>query len=346
MCMEGFMFGSCCVHDDKKKKPGHHGQSGGDNNYLDGAIDKIDTGDDDIATTEDSKDKWTLIQTAGTAESATNRPTRPSRPTKPMIKWPPPQSLREKPKKDTLFPNKKPTDQAKTKKPILSMKRPTKRPPSVKPPRTPTSWVWDHTEKSYFPSVSDSSEETTSSHNFFPAVSTELNEIKDDDLVTEWTSLKVRPTRPTRPPKPSKVMTYFPSTTTSTEKKLFVFQRTTALTTTTSSTTTTTRTTTRRTTTTRTTTTRATTTTTKTTTSKPLFVPVSTKATSRPGRKPETINVGKGKMCGIPQVKGSCSKGRIVNGTQSCYGQFPWQVRNVSLKMFITVFLTHLAPAG
>jgi len=30
--------------------------------------------------------------------------------------------------------------------------------------------------------------------------------------------------------------------------------------------------------------------------------------------------------CGLPQRSGSCPKGRIVNGTQSCYGQFPWQV--------------------
>ena len=30
--------------------------------------------------------------------------------------------------------------------------------------------------------------------------------------------------------------------------------------------------------------------------------------------------------CGIPQVRQFCASGRIVNGTQSCYGQFPWQV--------------------
>ena len=32
--------------------------------------------------------------------------------------------------------------------------------------------------------------------------------------------------------------------------------------------------------------------------------------------------------CGIPQVRQFCASGRIVNGTQSCYGQFPWQVRH------------------
>ncbi len=35
---------------------------------------------------------------------------------------------------------------------------------------------------------------------------------------------------------------------------------------------------------------------------------------------------GKG-VCGTPQILKDCPKGRIVNGTQSCYGQFPWQVR-------------------
>jgi len=30
--------------------------------------------------------------------------------------------------------------------------------------------------------------------------------------------------------------------------------------------------------------------------------------------------------CGLPQRGPNCPKARIVNGTQSCYGQFPWQV--------------------
>lgn len=29
--------------------------------------------------------------------------------------------------------------------------------------------------------------------------------------------------------------------------------------------------------------------------------------------------------CGVPVMNQQCPKGRIVNGTQSCYGQFPWQ---------------------
>lgn len=29
--------------------------------------------------------------------------------------------------------------------------------------------------------------------------------------------------------------------------------------------------------------------------------------------------------CGVPVLNHQCPKGRIVNGTQSCYGQFPWQ---------------------
>ena len=35
----------------------------------------------------------------------------------------------------------------------------------------------------------------------------------------------------------------------------------------------------------------------------------------------------RGASCGMPERSNSCPKGRIVNGTQSCYGQFPWQVR-------------------
>lgn len=36
--------------------------------------------------------------------------------------------------------------------------------------------------------------------------------------------------------------------------------------------------------------------------------------------------------CGTPVLKKQCPKGRIVNGTQSCYGQFPWQVIKDQIK--------------
>lgn len=38
------------------------------------------------------------------------------------------------------------------------------------------------------------------------------------------------------------------------------------------------------------------------------------------------VSAGSNNECGVPQIKSGCPKGRIVNGTQSCYGQFPWQV--------------------
>jgi hypothetical protein len=119
--------------------------------------------------------------------------------------------------------------------------------------------------------------------------------------------------------------------------------RTTTTTTTTKSTTTTTRrttTTTRRTTTTTRTrrTTPTTTRRTTTTTKQPLpvqiitrppqifTIPTTDKSTTissfqKPGQK-DPRHGG----CGLPAKSGSCPKGRIVNGTQSCYGQFPWQV--------------------
>ena len=45
-----------------------------------------------------------------------------------------------------------------------------------------------------------------------------------------------------------------------------------------------------------------------------------------PPPAPAVSGSGRSGGCGLPQIKKFCPKARIVNGTQSCYGQFPWQV--------------------
>ena len=131
--------------------------------------------------------------------------------------------------------------------------------------------------------------------------------------------------RPTRPPRPSPV-TYFPG---GGKTQVNVIATTTTTTTTTTSTSTTTISTTATIGTT--TTTRSTTTTLTTTTSlKPgqvkdatILPPASNNAVVPSLDLIEDDLKG---GCGIPQVRQFCASGRIVNGTQSCYGQFPWQV--------------------
>ena len=52
-------------------------------------------------------------------------------------------------------------------------------------------------------------------------------------------------------------------------------------------------------------------------------------------KKPQQSRAG---GCGLPQRGPNCPKARIVNGTQSCYGQFPWQVRHfvICSKFFLS----------
>ena len=73
MCMDGFMFGSCCVHNQEN------------NVVLDSISDSMESLDSiQDSTTESIKTTTSHVTTSG-------RPTRPSRPTKPThspIKWP------------------------------------------------------------------------------------------------------------------------------------------------------------------------------------------------------------------------------------------------------------------
>ena len=139
-----------------------------------------------------------------------------------------------------------------------------------------------------------------------------------------------RPTRPTRPPKPSTfdLVTYFPPL--NVEQQHLdndviknVIRSTPTTTTTTTSTTTTTE---------------MTTTTTTTTTTEwaiiqtprsPIHMQppprLATTLAAPPPLPSQPMAEPRG-GCGVPVVNKSCPKGRIVNGTQSCYGQFPWQV--------------------
>ena len=175
------------------------------------------------------------------------------------------------------------------------------RPPKRKPT---SSWSWEK----------KTTTSTTESHVYYPQSSSTTNNYglnKGQDI--ELAELKDgKPTRPTRPPKPSSIdlVTYFPpklekvTTTTSTTTKSTTTTRRTTPSTTRRTTVTTTRKTTAR-----------TTKKSATTTIKPLQSIIT--------KRPQQPRHG---GCGLPQRSGSCPKGRIVNGTQSCYGQFPWQV--------------------
>ncbi len=55
--------------------------------------------------------------------------------------------------------------------------------------------------------------------------------------------------------------------------------------------------------------------------------------TARPPPAP-SVSAGSGRsVCGQPSVMLHCSEGRIVNGSRACYGQFPWQVGQLFLKL-------------
>jgi len=296
MCMDGFMFGSCCVHD-------------AEDNEVKSDLKPYDSNDEK----EEEEDKAVVVvKSSSTTEAApfSKLPTRPARPSKPHKK---------------AWPQKHVYGSKRKKRPP----RPSKAPPSK-------SWSWDEDveeeeeedDNAYFPSSPPSifststisKFSTASAKPFFPEDSTEnaLKASGDDGGTTEWTSLKVRPTRPTRPPKPGSGVTYFPQSALGVAETKVVFSRTTFPTTTTSTTTTRTTTTT---TTSTTTTTRRTSTTSK---PRPPRVPEPTKGNSGP----TSVSAGpRAGTCGVPQIQKDCPKGRIVNGTQSCYGQFPWQVR-------------------
>jgi len=184
----------------------------------------------------------------------------------------------------------------------------TKRPPLVTDRRPTVSWSWQDKIGT----------ETSTSTGSFYFPSSEPNEMLDFDDFETSTTIK-RPTRPTRPPKPSSVelVTYFPPLKNKPIPTMLPTSSTTMRRTTTTKTTTLTRRppppkTTRRTTTKR---PRIT----STTTIRPLqnVNPIVTL------KKPQQPRAG---GCGLPQRGPNCPKARIVNGTQSCYGQFPWQV--------------------
>ena len=69
MCMDGFMFGSCCVHDD-------------DQNQLESAAQE--------SSIESDVEPLSPMLETSTLTSSSDRPTRPSRPSKPThaVKWP------------------------------------------------------------------------------------------------------------------------------------------------------------------------------------------------------------------------------------------------------------------
>ena len=186
---------------------------------------------------------------------------------------------------------------------------------------------------------------------YFPSSGTTSSESLFENIDKSNTNRRpLRPTRPARPPKPSQIITYFPggsvkqtpasifvinapgSSRNTTTK--FTFVTTPRVTTTTTSTifpiiirrTTKTPPTKRA--------------TTAKTTLRPSTFPLSvlhtvpspgdlsttTASTARPASAPPLSASSRSGGCGLPQIKKFCPKGRIVNGTQSCYGQFPWQV--------------------
>ena len=74
----------------------------------------------------------------------------------------------------------------------------------------------------------------------------------------------------------------------------------------------------------------------------PRELSTTTASTPRPVSLPPLSASSRGGACGEPQIKQFCPKGRIVNGTQSCYGQFPWQVvPSIYLKTLSRVKLRH-----
>jgi len=78
MCMDGFMFGSCCVHDEEQNQVDQEPLFG-----FTSAAATVSTTETTIATEPTSASSSTTIKST--------RPTRPSRPSKPShhhVKWP------------------------------------------------------------------------------------------------------------------------------------------------------------------------------------------------------------------------------------------------------------------
>ena len=226
---------------------------------------------------------------------------------------------------------------------------------TVSPKTTETSWIWEkvsaansdetlelpHKNIPQIYQQNPSKVEYPTTNKYYPSTGAS----SDDNDQFSTNRRPARPTRPARPPKPNQVITYFPGggfnktpssnfitnirNTTSkfsyntspipsktSYSTIFpiIIRRTTKTPPTRKPTTTTT----------------AITTTSKVSAySQPIFqtVPTTTKSsTSRPVTKTTLSASSRSGGCGLPQIKQFCPKGRIVNGTQSCYGQFPWQV--------------------
>eukprot|EP00096_Caligus_rogercresseyi_P013026 TRINITY_DN5687_c0_g1_i1.p1 TRINITY_DN5687_c0_g1~~TRINITY_DN5687_c0_g1_i1.p1 ORF type:complete len:602 (-),score=82.89 TRINITY_DN5687_c0_g1_i1:318-2123(-) len=247
MCMDGFMFGSCCIHDESK-------------NMVDEINEQKTTSSMAITTKSTTTTSIPLVKKTPfemKGVSMRKRPTRPSKPTKPNRYYP-----------------------------IKSLARST---------TTTTK------------SSTTTSMPTTSITTSVPEPTTPKRIV-----VFEPNSQRTRPTRPPRPPKPpaSSFMGYYPSSSSPhhLEEKQNTRQHTTprsfdpassstpAITTT------------------MTTSISSTTTTTTTTT-----------VTSTTGIDLRLKGPSQRSVCGVPQTK-FCPTARIVNGSTSCFGQFPWLV--------------------
>ena len=391
MCMDGFMFGSCCLYP----------EDGSSSITDEKDIEKIDNtiattltpqkiaGSNPInqwanvkknpvyispATTSPPKKQTTTETTKTTVIYV--RPTRPTRPAKPGIKWPPPTSsdfhlLQQSVSSSENDSNKKTANNYHQH--TVQILKPTKSPPiktynkfgsskyttiSTKSTVTEATWVWTKVSNSgetlelphkNIPHVRPNKPlkgDSPTTNKYFPSTgaSSSVNLNSVDDYETS-NRRPVRPTRPARPPKPSQIITYFPggslkptpssnyvSRNTTSKFTLFttpsfiqktsstifpiIIRRTTKTPPTKFAPTTST--------------------TPKSTTRAPLPVfhtvkspgdlSTTTASTARPVSVPALSASSRSGSCGLPQIKQFCPKGRIVNGTQSCYGQFPWQV--------------------
>ena len=416
MCMDGFMFGSCCVYpDDVTPQLDDDEFQTVDIDREDNSIattftsieDLDDQSDNDIDNWSNIKQRpeYTTTTVATTKKGVTftvtkstvtyikpTRPTRPSRPAKPGVRWPPSSSdfhlLQQ-----SLSNSDEDTDEETTSTyhhHTIQLFKPTKSPPfnklkdSVRPDRyttsttstpksTETSWIWEKVSAANndetlelphknIPQIYQKNPpkvEYPTTNKYYPSTGALSSDSWNDDKDDFSTKRRpVRPTRPARPPKPNQIITYFPgggftkktpssnfisNVRNTTSKFSFI---TTPVTSKTSSSTIfpiiirrTTKTPPTR---------KPTTTTTITTTSKvsaysqPIFNTISTttrSSTPRPVTKTSLSASSRSGGCGLPQIKQFCPKGRIVNGTQSCYGQFPWQVSQYNHLNHFLLFL-------
>ena len=416
MCMDGFMFGSCCVYPDDVTPPLD------DDEFQTVDIDKEDnsiattfTSIEDLDDQDDNDiDNWSNIKqrpeytttTVSTSKKGATftvtkstvtyikptRPTRPSRPAKPGVRWPPSSSdfhlLQQ-----SLSNSDEDTDKETSSTyhhHTIQLFKPTKSPPfnklkdNIRPDRyttsttstpksTETSWIWEKVSAANsdetlelphknIPQIYQKNPpkvEYPTTNKYYPSTGASSSDSWNDDKDDFSTKRRpVRPTRPARPPKPNQIITYFPgggftkktpssnfisNVRNTTSKFSFI---TTPVTSKTSSSTIfpiiirrTTKTPPTR---------KPTTTTTITTTSKvsaysqPIFNTIPTtkrSSTPRPVTKTTLSASSRSGGCGLPQIKQFCPKGRIVNGTQSCYGQFPWQVSQYNHLNHFLLFL-------